>query len=74
MPQQGGGGVMFWAAIVGEKLAGPFPVPEGVKMNSEACVEFFTQNFFPWSRAQNRAFKMKCVFMHDNDPAHASRF
>ena len=25
--QQGGGGVMFWAAIVGEKLIGPFRVP-----------------------------------------------
>ena len=72
--QQGGGGVMFWAAIVGEKLIGPFRVPEGVKMNSEAYVDFLTQNFLPWYRAQSRTFKMKCVFMHDNAPAHASRF
>lgn len=31
--QQGGGGLMFWAAIVGEELAGPFQMPEGVKRN-----------------------------------------
>ena len=31
--QQGGGGVMFWAGIVGKELIGPFKVDEGVKMN-----------------------------------------
>jgi len=72
--QQGGGGVMFWAAIVGDELIGPFRVPEGVKMNSEAYVRFLTKNFFPWYRAQRRTFKLKCVFTHDNAPAHASRF
>uniref|UniRef100_A0AAR2KR07 Uncharacterized protein n=1 Tax=Pygocentrus nattereri TaxID=42514 RepID=A0AAR2KR07_PYGNA len=32
--QQGGGGVMFWAGIMGRELVGPFRVPEGVKMTS----------------------------------------
>ena len=29
--QQGGGGVIFWAGIVYNKVAEPFMVPEGVK-------------------------------------------
>jgi len=65
---------MFWAAIVGEKLIGPFREPEGVKVNSEAHIEFLIQNFLPWYRARSKTFKMKSVFMHDNAPAHASRF
>ncbi|KAM9811568.1 uncharacterized protein LOC133155363 isoform X2 [Syngnathus typhle] len=32
--QQGGGGVMFWAGIMGRERLGPFRVPEGVKMTS----------------------------------------
>ena len=30
--QQGRGGVMFWAAILGSKLLGPFNVRDSVKM------------------------------------------
>ena len=33
--QQGGGGVMFWAAIVKDKLIGPARVHKGVKLNSD---------------------------------------
>ena len=33
--QQGGGGVMFWAGIVGSTIVGPFIVEEGVKLNSQ---------------------------------------
>lgn len=32
--QQGGGGVMFWAAILKNEIIGPFRVLEGVKINS----------------------------------------
>ena len=30
--QQGGGGVMFWAALIGNEVVGPFRVPDGLKM------------------------------------------
>ena len=33
--QQGGGGIMFWAGIVGSQISGPYRVPDGVKMNSK---------------------------------------
>ena len=32
--QQGGGGVMIWAGIIGDKLIGPVRVPEGVKKST----------------------------------------
>ena len=67
----------WMAPTVGQKfdeLIGPFRMPEGVKMNSEVYVRFLMENFFPWYRDQRRTFKLKCVFMHDNAPAHASRF
>ena len=72
--QQGGGGVMFWAGIVGNRLIGPFKVEEGVKMNSENYSSFLQANFIPWYRSQSRKFKKDCIFMHDNAPAHASHF
>ena len=37
--QQGGGGVMFWAAIIGESIIGPFRVEDGVKIHSQVlCI------------------------------------
>ena len=71
--QQGGGVVMFWAGIVGDNLIGPFRVPEGVKLDSQSYVKFLSDNFFAWYKSQSRSFKMKCIFMHDNAPARASR-
>ena len=34
--QQGGGGIMFWAGIIGNELSGPWKVPVGVKITSVA--------------------------------------
>ena len=64
---------MFWARIVGDKLIGPFRVPDRVKLNSVPCIDFLTRHFLAWYKSQTRAFKSKCFFMHDNAPAHASR-
>ena len=44
--QQGGGGVMIWAGIIGDQLIGPFRVPDGVKLNSENYCQFLNDNFF----------------------------
>ena len=46
--QQGGGGVVFWAGIVYNKVVGPFRVPEGFKrVNSNSYQLFLRQNFEP---------------------------
>ena len=71
--QQGGGGVMFWAGIMGRELVGPFRVPDGVKMTSAKYVEFLTDHFLPWYKKKNRAFRSKIIFMHDNAPCHAAK-
>ena len=72
--QQGGGGIMIWAGIVGNRMVGPFKIEEGVKINSENYTTFLDVNFFPWYRSQTRSFKLKCMFMHDNAPSHASQY
>ncbi|KAL6456377.1 hypothetical protein MHYP_G00349200 [Metynnis hypsauchen] len=71
--QQGGGGVMFWAGMMGRQLVGPFRVPEGVKMTSAKYIEFLTDHFLPWYKKKNRAFRSKSIFMHDNAPSHAAK-
>src|SRR4029434_6865577 len=71
--QQGGGGVMFWAGIMGRELVGPFRVPDGVKMTSAKYVEFLTDHFLLWYKKKNRAFRSKIIFMHDNAPCHAAK-
>ena len=67
------GRVMFWAGIVGDKLIGPFRVPDGVKLDSQSSVYLLCDNFFAWYKSQSRSFKLKCIFMHDNAPAYVSR-
>ena len=57
--QQGGGGVIFWARIVGDKLIGPFRVPDRVKLISVPCIDFLTRHFLAWYKSQTRAFKSK---------------
>ena len=72
--QQGGGGVMFWAAIVENELIGPFRVRQGVKINSQTYCEFLECNFLPWLQAQPNERKNALTFMQDNAPAHASKY
>ena len=60
--QQGGGGVMFWAGILGNKMVGPFRVPEGVKMNA-TYADFLKRSFVPWYRKQIVASRRKIIFM-----------
>ena len=67
--QQGGGGVMFWAGIIGNKLVGPFRVPDGVKMNALIIQD----NVIPWYRSKRPAFRKKIIFMQDNAPSYAAR-
>ncbi len=71
--QQGGGGVMFWAGIMGRELVGPLRVTEDAKMTSAKYIEFLTDHFLPWYKKKNRAFRSKIIFMHDNAPSHAAK-
>jgi len=71
--QQGGGGVMFWAAIIGDKFIGPVKVEDGVKINSAGYCTFLEANFLPWYNNQPAAVKESLIFQQDNAPSHASR-
>ena len=42
--QQGRGGVMCWAAIVGNELVGPFSVSDGGKITSKVYVDFLKEH------------------------------
>lgn len=72
--QQGGGGIMIWAALQQDRLIGPFKVDDGVKMNSQNYCEFLNKNFLPWVKRRPAAARKKLVFMQDNAPSHASKF
>jgi transposase len=73
--QQGGGGLMVWAAIYDNQLIGPFRVPDGVKLNSQNYCDFLWDNFFKkWYNRKSRAFKKSMIFMQDNAPSHASKY
>ena len=72
--QQGGGGVMFWAGIVGDELVGPFRVPDGLKMNSDSYCAFLEENLVPSLEEQNLRRRRSIVFQQDNAPSHASKY
>ena len=65
---------MFWAGIVKDRLIGPYKVDSSVKINSETYSKFLNDTFFKWYKRQSRQFKLTCIFMHDNAPAHASKY
>ena len=48
--QQGGGDVMFWAAIIGNELVGPFRVADGVKMTAKLYIDFIQEHLVPGTR------------------------
>ena len=64
--QQGGGGIMMWAALLKDRLTGPFEVDEGVKMNSKKYCDFLDKYFLPWMRRQTAATRKKLMFVQDN--------
>ena len=70
--QQGGGGVMFCAAILGSKLIGPFKVPDGVKMIAFTYTEFLEQKLISERQLLGPGLQDNFVFMHDNAPSHES--
>ena len=49
--------------IVYGTLKGPFGVPESVKINSKAYIDFLKKIFMPWYEKQLLVFKRKAMFM-----------
>ena len=71
--QQGGGGIMFWAGIIGDRLVGPFRVPEGVKLTSNAYTAFLDNHLSPWLDDLPLSRRFQIIYMHDNAPSHSAR-
>ena len=66
-----GGIVMICAGIINQTIVGPFEVDEEVKLSSTNNCDFMDKTFFASYKSQS--IKVKCVFMHDNAPSHASK-
>ena len=64
---------MFWVGIIGDNLCGPFRVPEGVKLTSNAYTAFLNENLLPWLDDPPLSRRFNIIFMHDNAPCHAAR-
>ena len=71
--QQGGGGVMIWAGIIGDELVGPFRVPDGLKFPAATYCEFLKTALEPWLDDLPLSRLKRIVFMHDNAPSHAAK-
>jgi len=72
--QQGGGGVMFWAGILNDKLIGPFRVPDGVKLDSKGYCDFLRTNLLPVLEDLPITVWNNFIFQQDNAPSHASKY
>ena len=71
--QQGGGGVMLWAGIVGDELVGPFRIQEGVKLTSHTYCLFRTSFLDTWLEEVPFSRLRNLIYMHDNAPSHAAK-
>lgn len=71
--QQGGGGVMIWAGIIGDELVGPVRVPEGVKITSAAYCQLLGSALLPWLEDVPLLKRFKLIFQHDNAPSHSAK-
>ena len=71
--QQGGGGVMFLAGIIGDVLIGPVNVQEGVKLDSKRYCEFIDSALSDWLDDLPLEQRRKIIFMQGNAPSHAAK-
>ena len=71
--QQGGGGVMIWAGIVGDERFGAVRVPEGVKLTSRTYCLFLKSVLEPWPEEIPLLLMRKLIYMHDNAPSYAAK-
>jgi len=71
--QQGGGGVMIWAGIIGDELVGPVRVPDGVKITSVAYCQLLESALLPWLEDVPLQKRCRLIFQHDNAPSHSAK-
>ena len=71
--QQGGGGVMLWAGIIGDELVCLFRVPDGLKLTAATYFEFLKKALEPWLDDLPLSRLKTIVFMHDNATLHAAK-
>jgi hypothetical protein len=62
--QQGGGGLMIWAPIVGDELFGPVRIPECVKLTSHTNCQFLKSVLEPWLEEIPLSRLRKLIYMH----------
>jgi len=70
--QQRGGSVMFWLAIHGENILGPFKIDGN--LNSHKYCELLESKFMPYVHSFSKNDQKKLVLMQDNAPSHASNY
>ncbi|XP_036357561.1 uncharacterized protein LOC118762690 [Octopus sinensis] len=71
--QQQGGGVILWAGIIGDRLVGPFRVPEEVKVIAAAFCNLLKEVLDLWLDDILLSLLRNLEFMHDNTPSHSTR-
>ena len=63
---------MFWVGIIGDKLYGPFRVPEAVKLLSIAYTVFLGEQLLQRLDGISLSLWFKVDFMHGNVPSRAA--
>ena len=70
--KQGRDGVMFWGAIFGNELVGPFRVADGVKMAAKLYVDFNKEHLEPLHK-KDLSIRKKTIFIYGNVPSQADK-
>ena len=70
--QQGGGGIMIWAGIIGGIIVGLWRVPDGTKITADAYIAFLKEHLESWLKKQRITFRRTIIFMQDNAPSHSA--
>lgn len=69
--QLDGGGVLLWAGIINDELAGPFRVKDGWKINSQTCCQFVEDTLVKhWYKKNSETFQKAMIFRQDNAQSH----
>ena len=71
--QQGEGGVIISASIIGDELVAPVRVPEVVKITSAVHCQLLKSALLPWLEDVSLPNRCKLIFQHDNAPSHSAK-
>ena len=69
-----GQGVMFWAAIVGDSIIGPFRIEDGIKIYSKGHFAFLNKHFLPRWKKQPLKLRRTLMCMYNNALSHVLRY